>query len=110
MAFQHASLASGRWFALTIAEQMGNIGSEVSRAVIWEKQGDMQRRENATDRMLELFDLTLADSRWAGARRKEIARAREAICDSILGGAIEGPLSSWQSYFDYFALAARSSR
>jgi hypothetical protein len=32
---QHRELAAGRWWELSIAEQLGNIGSEVSRAVRW---------------------------------------------------------------------------
>ena len=31
--FQHQSLAEGRWFTLSLAEQLANIGSEVSRAI-----------------------------------------------------------------------------
>jgi len=38
----------------------------------------------AFDRALERLDLTLADGRWRG-RRKEIARARELLCDAALG-------------------------
>jgi hypothetical protein len=30
----HQTLAAGRWFTLTLAEQLGNIGSEVSRAIL----------------------------------------------------------------------------
>ena len=33
MTYQHQEMAAGRWQALTFAEQMGNIRSEVSRAV-----------------------------------------------------------------------------
>jgi hypothetical protein len=31
---QHRDLAAGRWWQLTLAEQLGNIGSEVSRATM----------------------------------------------------------------------------
>lgn len=30
----HKDLAGGRWFTMTLAEQMGNIGSEIHRLVI----------------------------------------------------------------------------
>ncbi len=106
MAFAHASLADGRWHTLSLAEQMGNIGSEISRArQALEKNQD--RFLSARDRALELFDLTLTDPRWKG-RLREIARAREVFCDATLGGHIHGStLDSIQSYFDHFALAAR---
>ena len=34
-AVQHRDMAAGRWHELTLAEQLGNIGSEVSRAIRW---------------------------------------------------------------------------
>lgn len=60
--------------------------------------------------MLELFDLTVSDPRWTGARRRELTRAREAIRDASVGGMMGGSLSSWKNYFDVFALYARASR
>lgn len=110
MTFQHTELAAGRWQTMTLAEQMGNIGSEVSRAHSWEVRGVPDQREKAFDRLLELLDLTLLDPRWKGPKRREIARAREALCDTFFGGSMGGSLESWQPYFDAFALYARSKR
>lgn len=102
----HKNLASGRWNTYTLSEQMGNIGSEVSRAS--RQQGkDAQLFQAAVDRALELFDLTLSDGRWKG-RLREIGRARELFCDAILGGKEYGTtLVDIQKYFDYFGMAAR---
>jgi hypothetical protein len=55
------TLASGRWRTLTILEQMGNIGSEVERAIRAHDAGRLDRFEHALERALELFDLTAAD-------------------------------------------------
>lgn len=108
MTFQHSDLAGGRWFSFSLAEQLGNIGSEVFRAIRWREKGNNEYFESAYIRMLELIDLTLADERWRGPRRKELARLREAICDSFEGGNQMGiPLGSWQSYFMPFAVLAR---
>ena len=96
---------------MTLAEQMGNIGSEVNRAAIWESQGMMEQREKAFDRLLELFDLTIGDARWKGSKRKELARAREVIRDAYVPGVGgDASLVSWIKYFDAFAFYARSSR
>lgn len=104
--FLHKDLAGGRWFTMTLAEQMGNIGSEVSRANRAQNK-DQQRFQNAVDRALELFYLTLSDMRWRG-RLKEIGRAREVFCDAVYGGKEYGSsLASLQKYFDYFAIASR---
>ena len=104
----HKSLADGRWYTLSLAEQMGNIGSEVHRALKWQGR-DRKQFETAVERTLELFDFTLDDPRWKGGRLREIARAREVFCDAILGGhAYNSFLEDLDRYFFTFALLARS--
>lgn len=67
----------------------------------------VDRLAAALDRCLELFDLTLADERWHG-RRREIARARELVCDFLVGDNAYGSTrESLDAYFLPFALAAR---
>ena len=64
----------------------------------------------AFDRALELLDLTLADRRWRD-RLREVARARELLCDAATGGAEYGTtLEAMDRYFLAFAFAARSAR
>src|SRR3989344_7991691 len=82
--FVHKDLAGGRWNQMTLSDQLGNIGSEVSRANLAEGK-DKKRFDGAVDRALELFDLTISDPRWRG-RLREIGRAREVFCDAICGG------------------------
>jgi len=104
---QHKDFASGRWFRLSLIEQMANIGSEVERALKWQtKNSDFARQANY--RALELFDLTLADSYHAAAK-KEIARAREAWLDFFIGpNQYHQTAEQWQRYFQPFAIAARN--
>ena len=107
----HPSLASGRWFTFSIAAQLGNIGGEVRRAINWKEKNMPGQTRLALARALELFDLTLADERWVGHRRREIARAREVVCDFVVGdNQYKGKSSELQKYFDAFALAARRSK
>ena len=102
----HQSLASGRWQQLSLPEQLGNIGSEISRAAKWQGR-DKEIFENTVDRALELFDLTLDDPRWK-SRLREIARAREVFCDIIFGEKqYNTSLEDLDKYFTQFALAAR---
>lgn len=107
----HESLTAGRWSTFSLAEQMGNIGSDVHRAIIaWEKK-DTPRFEHALDRALELFDLTLADERWYGGRRlREIARARETFCSLFFDVAPYDTPERFDNYFTQFAIAARRNR
>jgi hypothetical protein len=43
MAPQHQTLSAGRWQSLTLVEQLGNVGSEVGRAIRAKAQ-DKDRR------------------------------------------------------------------
>jgi hypothetical protein len=104
--FIHKELAGGRWFQLSLIEQLANIGSEVSRAYKWQGRGE-KIFWGAVERTLELFDLTLEDRRWQG-RLREIARARELFCDAIYGGKeYKSSLKDLERYFFYYALAVR---
>ena len=108
MAFQHESLAAGKWFELSLCSQMGNIGSEVGRARRW-KEKDAKLFESAIFRAIELINLTLSDKRWIN-RYKEIARAKEVICDAYLGGGeYNSSFESLEKYFYHFAFASRNS-
>jgi hypothetical protein len=105
---QHQSLAAGRWFTFSLAEQLGNIGSEVNRAI--RAGGDIKRFDGAVFRAFELLDLTIGDIRWR-KRLKELTRVRELFCDAVLGGTEYGTsLEDLDRYFFHFALASRAHR
>ena len=102
----HKNLAMGKWQKLSLAEQLGNIGSEVGRAKQWLNR-DEKLYNNTIERTLELFDLTLADHRWRG-RLQEIARSREVFCDAITGGKeYKSSLKDLEKYFFHFALLSQ---
>ena len=80
----HAGLSAGRWHTLTLNEQRGNVGSDVGRAIRAKADRDDVGLQGALERALELLDLTLADDRWQGPRRRDISRAREVVCDFLV--------------------------
>lgn len=103
--------AATRWSTYSIAEQMGNIGSEVERAIRAFDAGHHRRFDSALARALELFDLTASDRRWGFYRRREILRAREEFCRLFFDAAPpEGSAEGLTKYFLAFGLAARSGR
>jgi hypothetical protein len=107
---KHRTLAAGRWQSFDLMHQLGNIGSEVGRACAAKEAGNVERMWSALERALELFDLTLADGRWKG-RRREIARAREVVCDFLVGdNEYQSSAAGLSAYFLSFAVAARSRR
>jgi len=104
----HAGLAAGRWAALTLAEQLANVGSEVDRAITaWEARRS-DRFDRALARALELFDLTARDDRWSGHRRREILRSREEFCRLFFDGDPQPAAArTLQAYFLHFVVLAR---
>src|SRR5687767_3374453 len=109
MTTYHPDLAAGRWITMSLAAQLGNVGSEYERARRWKERGDEVRFEHAFARLLELLDLTIADPRWKNHRLKELTRLREFICDELYN---ESPQfihrSDLREYFLYFGILARS--
>jgi len=109
---QHREMAGDRWWTFTLAEQLGNVGSEVSRTLKWRSRNP-QIAQGAMARALELIDLTLDDPRHRAsvARLREICRVREVLLDFLVGpnqyGSTEVTL---QRYFDAFAVVAAKPR
>ncbi len=104
--FIHQELARGGWYKFSLPEQLANIGSEVSRARIWQGK-DENICWGAVERALELVDLTLLDVRWKG-RLREIARVREVFCDAVTGGReYKSKLQDLDRYFLQFAFLSR---
>lgn len=102
----HGGLAP-RWETFSLLEQMGNIGSEVGRAIRAHASGNAGRFDGALARALELFDLTASDSRWAGPRRREILRAREEFCRLFFDDTVSpDSAAGLERYFLHFASAA----
>ena len=93
---------------MSLREQMGNIGSEVSRSLRWYGR-DEKRFGGAFARALELLDMSIKttvtyDREHHGSHRtKEFCLAREELCDYFFGG------NTWQTdpvrlqrYYDQF--------
>ena len=96
------------WPRFSLMEQMANIGSEVDRALRAHSNGQTDRARNAMDRALVLFDLTVADDRWRGHRRREILRGREEFCRIFFDEEVpQGSAPGLRRYFLAFAVAAR---
>ena len=99
---------AARWRTLSLLEQMAHVGSEVERSIRAWESGRPERMGNALDRALELFDLTAADERWRGTRRREILRAREEVCRLFMDDSPPvGSSRGLREYFLRFAVAAR---
>ena len=107
----HQNLAAGRWQTLSLATQLGNIGSEVGRAANSVRNGNTERAESALARAFELIDLTLSDNRWAGVKRREIARLREVCADTFYnGGLYASSKEDIEKYLYHFAAASRRGK
>ncbi len=100
-------MSEERWHEKSLAWQLGNIGSEIVRAINREEKGDVIGRQNAIERALELLDFTLSDKSNVG-RLKEVVRLREVLASIYVDSkyyAID--LSAIQKYLLPFAILAR---
>lgn len=108
MSIQHNNLKE-RWSSLSFFEQMANVGSEVERALSWEKKENKQYSILSFERALELLDFT-TDSIKEIHRLKELKRLREVLVDYFVYENIYGSTpKSWHNYFYAFNYAARVS-
>ena len=104
---QHKELANGRWAKMSLAEQMANVGSEVSRALNWQKKDKKELSQRAVNRALDLIDMTIASVKKY-ARLKELFRVRESLVDFFYGTNEFGSSELlWRKYFDHFVYLAR---
>jgi len=96
---------------MSVAEQLGNIGSEINRAAKWTARNPEIAR-SAFYRALELLDLTLDDPRHrkSPARLREFARTREVVVDLFDGpNQYASTIASLQRYFDAYAISRSRS-
>ena len=101
-----------RWAELSFNEQMGNIGSEVGRAIIAHREGKPDRESRAIDRAIDLFSATvevLIGTKYS-YRLKEVLRARDEFLRLFFDGTFEADADNIERYFMYFAYAARAGR
>ncbi|MDR2337733.1 MAG: hypothetical protein LBE20_03675 [Deltaproteobacteria bacterium] len=102
-----SSISFDRWVKLTIFEQMGNIGSEVGRAIAAERRGDTLSRNGAIFRALDLFAATSKSlAIQKSPRLREVLRARDQFL-SLFFDSNFSEADKIENYFMQFALAAR---
>ena len=98
-----------RWNTLSLVQQLGNVSSEVGRAINAQRAGKTKRAEGAFDRALDLLDATIDGLVAQGSPRlKEVLRAREAFVALFYDDAFESDADAVERYFNWFALAARA--
>ena len=96
------------WTKMSLAEQLGNAGSDFDRAVRWKQKKQAKLAMSAVQRTLDQIDQTLSDDRHAGYRRKEIARLREEVCRELFADEINiESAKQLQRYFLAFAIVTR---
>jgi hypothetical protein len=96
-----------KWASMDIFNQMGNIGSEVGRAIMAKRQGDEQRTNSAIKRALDLFDATTEDLvQKKSPRVKEVLRAKDQFLSLFFDDNFSDA-DDIERYFMQYAIAAR---
>lgn len=105
MNYQHKELAAGKWNAMSFLEQMGNIGSEISRTIQWSDKDEKLSKE-AFERALELLDMTIGDQKNKN-KLKELCVLREMLADCFyFDNKYNSNHQQWNDYFYTFAYAS----
>lgn len=100
-------MSEENWHSKPLAWQLGNISSEIMRAINRGKIGDVSGRQNALERALELIDFSLSDKSHR-QRLKEIARLREVVAANFANDDYyQISLLDLQKYLLPFAILAR---
>jgi hypothetical protein len=106
----HKALTLEHWRALSLAERMANVGSEVGRAIAW-RHRNREVARLALERALELLDLTMQTVVDSPPRLRELTRTREVLVDSFLFDNQYGSSDAlWARTFDAWAYAAALRR
>ena len=97
-------MSEERWHQKTLSWQLGNIGSEIVRAINRQQKGDTEGTQGALERALELLDFTLSDKNNIN-KIKEIVRLREVLaCIYVGSDYYQMTLQDIQNYLLPFAL------
>ena len=78
------TLAEGRWFELSLIEQLANVGCDIDRAIRWKNKNNALYSDDALKRALDLLDLTISDPKNI-KRLRELGRMREILKDYFFG-------------------------
>ncbi|MDR1739280.1 MAG: hypothetical protein LBR45_00780 [Bacteroidales bacterium] len=99
-----------RWAQLNIFQQMGNIGSEVGRAIKAKREGKDERLQGAIERALDLFSATVFDliNKHQSHRITEVLRSRDEFLGLFYDNKFsDSNVNAIESYFTHFAIASR---
>ena len=108
----HKELAQGRWFELSLIEQLANVGMDIERAMRWKQKNNREQSDKAFERALDLLSLSVIDPKNK-KRLKELTRTREVLIDYFVYDNEYGSTDeSWHRYFYPFnyAVAIRKGR
>lgn len=91
-----------KWQVMSWPQKMGNIGSEITRARVWEEQGNRLAAAQSLERVLEMLQ--------ASAGNVEINLLREVVIDMIKDGKqYQVSPKELEEYCLPFALLARKN-
>lgn len=99
------------WVQLDVINQMGNIGSEVGRAINAWREKDEPRFNGSFARSLDLFDATIkALTSRKSLRSKEVLRAKDQYLSLFFDGKFDEDATKIEKYFMQYAWLARTKR
>jgi hypothetical protein len=103
-------LPDGRWYGLTLMQQLVQVGKQVKRALRWQEKGRGELRLKYADRALDLLGRAIDDPANSN-RVRELTQARELLADYFYGENLcRTSPGLWRGYFEVFARAGSRGR
>ena len=101
----HKNFSEEDWSKRSLEEQMSNIGSEIERALDFEKKKDKKMKLASLYRGFELLYYTIEDDKNKDSL-KELCRLYEMLGEYFIGDNLFGLTEMWiRKYFRFFMLA-----
>lgn len=90
------------WYAMTIGEQISNVGSEVNRAIRWKNKGDEQKKINFCNKAISFLQIIMNDPKNLH-RKGELSFCIEELQDYFFGNNEYGTTDEMlRKYYDAF--------
>jgi len=107
MSTHHKGLDVEQWQQLSLEYQLGNIGSEIARARVWEEKGDDKQHNRALERAFELLRMTTTSM----PPDHEVIALQNVVQDKLEHtGMYECSTESLEQYCLPFAILARKDK
>lgn len=95
-----------KWNKMSLAQKLGNIGSEVARAIYWQDKGESKEFDFCYHNILAMLNSTINGLQDQPLKRKELLLLKEVLVSYFEKRGFQKSKEALKNYFLPFALLA----